>query len=62
MMNPELKKKLEELARMKTWEDEEDFCPCDFCGGNYDDAYYGGESDGEVNLARTLLKEFGDSL
>jgi hypothetical protein len=31
------------------------FNPCDFSGGNYDDAYYGGVDDGETGVARSVL-------
>jgi len=41
------------------WTDEEDFCPCDFSGGNYDDAYSGGRKDGETSLAREILDQLG---
>ena len=54
----EMKKFLEELAKIETWADSNDFNPLLFSGGNYDDAYYGGATDGETNLARELLKRF----
>ena len=59
-MNPKLKTKLQKLAQLETWDDAEDFCPCDFCGGNYDDSYYGGQSDGKTKLAREILEEFDE--
>jgi hypothetical protein len=54
-----LKERLEkEVAQHECWIDSRDFNPCDFSGGNYDDAYYGGSADGRASLARELLKEF----
>lgn len=47
-----------QLAKRETWLDDEDFCPMDMSGGNYDDAYYSGSKDGGTYLARELLKEF----
>lgn len=38
--------------------DEEDFCPGDQFGGNFDDAYNGGITDGEILYARKLLGQF----
>lgn len=58
-MNAELKAKLEKLAVKNCWSDEEGFSAHDNSGGQTDDAYYGGCSDGEILLARELLKEFG---
>jgi hypothetical protein len=31
----------------------------DYAGGNIDDAFYGGQHDGEVTLAREILTELG---
>lgn len=61
MMNEQMKMKLEKLASETAWSDDEDFCTDDYAAGNVDDAYYGGERAGEINLARALLKEFGDN-
>ena len=58
-MNAEMKAKLEKLAARKCWSDNEDFMVDDYAGGNIDDAYYGGNTDGETDLARELLAEFG---
>lgn len=59
-MNEEMKAYLETLAARETWTDDlEEFNPYDMSGGNYDDAYYGGENDGETLLARHLLEKFG---
>lgn len=35
---------------------DEDFSPDDYAGGNIDDAFYAGESDGEIYIAREVLK------
>lgn len=54
-MNAEMKAMLEKLATRSCWCDDEDFMVHDYAGGNIDDAYYGGYSDGESELARLLL-------
>jgi len=60
-MNEEMKAYLEEIAARTTWTDDlEEFNPYDMSGGNYDDAYYGGNRDGETELARLLLEKFGE--
>ena len=48
---------LQALAGKKGWSDDEEFMVYDYCGGNMDDAYEGGFSDGEIQLARHLLAE-----
>lgn len=53
--------KLKRLASNNCWCDDDDFCPMDFSGSNFDDAYYGGRKDGETKLARSILKEFFDN-
>ena len=58
-MNAEMKAKLEKLAARTCWNDDKDFMVDDYAGGNIDDAYYGGNRDGETDLARELLAEFG---
>jgi hypothetical protein len=58
-MNAEaLKEHLMEIAKKKAWSDNKEFMVDDYAGGNIDDAYYGGASDGEVLLAREILEEF----
>jgi len=47
---------IKEVARKGCWSDEDDFCPMEFSGGNFDDAYQGGKESGEVLFARYLLK------
>ncbi len=49
--------KLKRLAERECWCDDKGFCSSDYCGGNFDDAYYGGSDDGEALLARAMLKE-----
>jgi len=46
------------LASQDCWPDDPDFCPCDYSGGNFDDAYEGGRETGKTMLARQLLKDF----
>ncbi len=53
-----IKEYLEKIASQKAVQDEEDFNPQDYCGGNYDDAFALGEDDGEIFLARALLEKF----
>lgn len=60
-MNEAMKEKLKKLAARDCWIHADDFNAYDYSGGNYDDAYYGGRSDGEAILARELLAEFGDT-
>lgn len=55
-MTNDIKQKLEALARRSTWtEDPEEFNPYEQSGGNFDDAYFAGCSDGATVLARELL-------
>jgi len=56
-MKPELKAKLEELASSTCWSDNSDFEVDSYAGGNFDDAYYGGEHAGRVLLAREILED-----
>lgn len=58
-MTPELRIFLEKIASLPAWNDDDDFMVDDRAGGNVDDAYNGGQNDGEILLARQLLKEFG---
>ena len=53
-----MKQHLEKVAERHMWSDDTDFTPYECSGGNYDDAYYGGTSDGEAGLARFLLRKF----
>lgn len=53
-----LQEKLKGIASCECWRDNKDFTPYDYSGGNIDDAYYGGNQDGGVELARILLKDF----
>lgn len=54
-----MKEELIALANRTCWTDDmEDFNPYENAGGNIDDAYFGGASDGETILARELLKKF----
>jgi hypothetical protein len=54
----ELNKLLVRLSKKETWADDiENFNPYESSGGNFDDAYWAGETDGEVLLARMILDE-----
>lgn len=55
----EMKEILEKIAKEESWMDsEEDFNPYDMSGGNFDDAFWGGEDAGRISLARDLLERF----
>lgn len=60
-MNEELIKELKELAARGTWYDDSEengneyLMIDDYAGGNFDDAFYGGERAGETDLARKIL-------
>lgn len=54
----ELKERMEKLASRECWQNDPEFMPHEYAGGNIDDAYNGGVDDGETLLARHLLKEF----
>ena len=52
-------KALKERAEICTWDDAEEFNPCDKSGGNFDDAYEGGKEAGRAELAREIMAAFG---
>lgn len=52
--------RLKKIAKRECWSDDPNFSPADYCGGNFDDAYYGGAEDGEALLAQEILKELGE--
>lgn len=54
----ELKKFLEKVASQEALDDNEDFCARDYAGGNFDDAFYGGQLSGEISLARAILATY----
>ena len=58
-MNEKVITLLEALAETAMYGDDPNFNPCEFSGGNFDDAYYRGVCDGEVQLARKLLEMLG---
>ncbi|WP_445978436.1 hypothetical protein [Stenotrophomonas muris] len=55
--------RLKALARRVTirdrQEEDDDVCIDDFAGGNLDGAYEHGLLDGEVEMARDILRELG---
>lgn len=55
-LTPEFIAKLQTLAKRKTWDEDEDFDPQDFSGGNFDDAYSAGVRGGETILAQEILE------
>lgn len=50
---------LKTVAARDAHSDREDFTPDDAAGGNIDDAYDAGCTDGEIFLARWLVEKFG---
>ncbi len=63
MLSEKTLENLKALAKRKTWVDNvgenEVFDPQDWSGGNFDDAYAGGERAGATDLAREILDELG---
>ena len=59
-MNEELRKALTKIAEGKTIFEKwgEDTNIYDASGGKFDDAYYLGDNDGQIMLARHILKDF----
>lgn len=55
-----IKARLKEVANEESTSDDQGFDLYCACGGNFDDAYNIGCVDGEIILARELLKEFFD--
>lgn len=51
----ELKAFLQKTADKTAWLDDKEFMVDDYAGGNIDDAYSGGVSDGEILMAREIL-------
>lgn len=50
-----IRERIEKLAKKQTRDEDGDFCPMDWFGGNFDDAYNGGKDDGHVELAKELM-------
>lgn len=50
---------LKSIAKEKAWDDDEDFIVDDYAGGNVDDAFYGGQRSGCIDLARDILVMLG---
>ncbi len=49
------------LATKEVWSDRfDEIIVDDYAGGNIDDAFYGGQDDGETQLARRLLEAIKD--
>lgn len=56
----QLRAKLREIVKGGCWEIGPDDTVNDFCGGNVDDAFEGGEAVGKVELAREILEDLGE--
>ena len=52
----ELKAFLQKAADKTAWQDDKQFMPDDYAGGNIDDAYNGGVPDGEILVCREILE------
>lgn len=52
----ELKAFLQKSADKTAWQDDKEFMVDDYAGGNFDDAYNGGVSDGEILMCREILE------
>lgn len=59
VLSKEMVEKLVKLAKSEAWDDGEEFCVDDYSAGNADDAFYGGQQSGEINMARKILKDIG---
>ena len=52
----QIKKLCLPLAARIAWSDDKEFMAMDRAGGNIDDAYAGGDRDGETLLARAIME------
>ncbi len=52
----EIKNKLIELAKRKTWTEDGNFDPHNIPDANFAGAYFGGYADGRTELAREVIK------
>jgi hypothetical protein len=59
MINNNLLNVLKTLARKTAAVDDPEFFISDYCVDNCNDAYYIGCDDGEILLARQILKQIG---
>lgn len=61
-LSDQMIERLKKLARKNAWFDVDgDLLVDDYAGGNVEDAYLGGERDGEIQLARDILNSMGIS-
>jgi hypothetical protein len=56
----ELLPDLREQAKEKCWSDNKGWEINDCAGGNIDDAYWGGDHDGDICRVRSILKALGE--
>lgn len=62
MISEAIIEKLKQTAKRSAHTDDiEEFNPYEFSGGNFDDAYFAGQEDGETLLARQILSDLGIS-
>ena len=55
MLDDRLTQKLQKLASQACWSDDKNMCVDDYCGGNMDDAFWGGYDAGAACVARLVL-------
>jgi hypothetical protein len=63
-IDDEFIERLKKLAKETVFgedDDDDDAVVYDYCGGNVDDAYSMGQSDGEISMARDILTAIGVS-
>lgn len=54
-LSPKWIEALKKYADRETWTENDEFDPCSFFGGNYEDTYLDGLADGRTELAREIL-------
>lgn len=53
--------RIREYASREMHQEDDDFNPMDYAGGNFDDAFNLGTQDGWTECARALLMEFDET-
>ncbi len=53
---PDVLEYIKSVAKQQLVSEADDWNPCDYAGGNYDDAYDLGVTSGEIFFARELLR------
>ena len=55
-MNEKVLELVKALAAEGCWSDDEEFNAYEYSGGNFDDAFNSGVTDGRISLAREILE------